>query len=152
MYYMVDYAAFFGASVENFDHFSDDFDFPGFDAKWYHEAGAISDTYTNPGYLTITFMPQGHALWAMCPTAIGTGQIDITEKDFPGYEIEVSWIPPEEEIFPWTSFLTSFAMWTESGRSIGYGLPPGGGWTPGVWYDPEEKKHKIRSTYNLEGV
>jgi hypothetical protein len=31
----VDYAAFFGANVENVDHMSDDFDVPGFQAKWY---------------------------------------------------------------------------------------------------------------------
>jgi len=152
LFYMVDYAVFFGASVKNFEHLSDDFDVPGFHAKWYHEAGAITDAYTNPGYLTVTLLPQADAIWAMCPTAIGQDQIDLSEiEDFPGYEYEICWIPPDDETFPWKSFMTSFSMWTESGKSIGYGNPAGGGWTPGVEYLPKEKKHRFNSTYNLVG-
>ena len=150
--YMVDYAVFFGASVEKFEHFSDDFDIPGFHAKWYNEVGAMTDTYTNPGYLTVTMLPQVGAFWAMCPTAIGQGHIDITKmKDFHGYEIEIGWIPPDDETFPWKNFITSIAMWTESGKSVGYG-GTGGGWRPGVEYDPKEKRHRFISGYGAEGM
>jgi len=152
VFYMVDYAVFFGASVENFEHLSDDFDVPGFHAKWYHECGAITDAYTNPGYLTVTLVPQAGAFWAMCPTAIGQDQIDLSEvEDFPGYEYEICWTPPDPETFPWKAFMTSFSMWTESGKSIGYGKT-GSGWQPGVEYLPEEKKHRFISPYNLEGT
>ncbi len=149
--YMVDYAAFFGANTENFDHFSDDFDIPGFSSKYYHEAAAIVDTYTHPDYLTVTLLPQASAIWAMCPTAYGTGQLDLT-GDFHGFEVEIGWIPPDEKLFPWRNFLTSFSMWTESGRSVGYGTPPGGGWTPGVEYDDIEKRVKFFSSYSVEGI
>ena len=150
---MVDYAVFFGANAENYDHMSDDFDIPGFHAKWYHEVAAITDTYTHPGYLTVSMLPQAGAIWAMCPSAIGTGQIDLSKvKDFPGYEIEIGWIPPDDDTFPWKNFITSFAMWTVSGKSVGYGDPPGGGWTPGVEYFPKEKRHRFISRYGIEGV
>jgi hypothetical protein len=149
---MVDYAVFFGANAENYDHMSDDFDIPGFHAKWYHESGAITDTYTHPGFLTVTLLPQAGATWAMCPTAIGQSQIDLSQvKDFPGYEMEIGWIAPDDETFPWKVFITSFAMWTVSGESVGYGDPPGGGWTPGVEYDPKAKKHRFISPIRSGG-
>jgi hypothetical protein len=150
--FMVDYAVFFGASAENYDHFSDDFNTPGFSSKWYHESAAITDTYTNPGYLTVTLLPQAGAAWAMCPTAIGQ-RVDLTKKkDFPGYEMELGWIPPDDETFPWKLYLTSVAMWTESGRKVGYGGDDPGGWTPGVAYFPKEKRHRFVNYGNVAGT
>ena len=152
MYYMVDYAVFFGANAENYDHMSDDFDNPGFHAKWFHEAGAITDTYSHPGFLSVTLVPQAGHVWAMCPTAIGTSLLDLSKvKPFPGYEIEIGWIPPDDDTISWRSFITSIAMWTESGRSVGYG-GTGGGWRPGVEYDPKEKRHRFISGYGAEGM
>ncbi len=152
--YMVDYGVFFGANAENYDHWSDDFDIPGFPSpKWFHEAGAITDTYTHPGYLTVTLLPQSPPIWAMTPTAYGQGQIDLTQnKDFPGWEMEVAFIPPDPEIHPWKVMIVGWSVWTESGRSVGYGYPPGGGWMPGVEYLPKEKRFRINSDYSLEGI
>lgn len=144
VYYMVDYAIFFGAGPENVDHMSDDFDVPGFHAKWYHEAGAIVETYSHPGYLTVTLLPQGSAAWAMCPTSIGTTLLELSQAEpFRGYEIEVAFIPPDNT-FPWNFYMSSFTLWDEEGKPVGYGTMPyqdPGAWQVGVQYFPEERKH-----------
>ena len=143
-YYMVDYGVFFGAGPKNVEHMSDDFDIPGFHAKWYHEAGALVDTYSHPGYLTVTLLAQGSAAWAMCPTSIGTTLLDLSQvKAFPGYEFEIGFIPPDNTM-PWNLYMSSFTLWDERGKPVGYGSMPfadPGAWHAGVQYFPEERKH-----------
>jgi len=142
----VDYAVFFGAGPENVEHFSDDFNVPGFHAKWYHEAGALIDTYSNPGYLTVTLLPQGSGAWAMCPTSIGTTLLDIDEGEpFPGFEWEVAFIPPDT-IYPWNFYMSSITLWDDEGEKVGYGTmshEDPGSWHVGVQYDPKQGKHRF---------
>jgi hypothetical protein len=135
--YFLDYAAFFGTGPQTIDQMSDDFEVPGFQAKWYHEGAAIVDTYSHPGNLAVTLIPASTDGWAMCPSSIGTADIDLSRiKDFPGYEVEVSFTPPEGEV-PWNLFFASFSFSDESGR----GIIPGEGW--GVVYSPKEKRHRF---------
>jgi hypothetical protein len=54
--YFVDYAVFHSLNPEDFEEYSDDFDVPAFlgDQKYYNEGAAIVETYSHPGYLTVT--------------------------------------------------------------------------------------------------
>ena len=146
VYSMVDYAAFFGANGATLDHWSDNFDDPGFHAKWYHEGGAITDTYSHPGYLTVTLLPQGEAAWAMCPTCIGSTIVDLHDmKDFHGYEYEVGFIPPDVSV-PWNLYMSSINFYDESGKPVGYGTmtyADPGSWVTGLQYLPKEKRHRF---------
>jgi hypothetical protein len=145
MYYMVDYAAFFGTGPENLDHMSDDFEMPGFQAKWYHEGGAIVEDYSHPGQLAITLLSQGTGAWAMCPTNIGSTIVDLTKMDhFPGYEVEVGFTAPED-IFAWNFYMSSLTVWDENGNKVGTGMPheDPGIWHVGVQYYPREKRHRF---------
>jgi hypothetical protein len=146
----IDYAAFFGANVENVDHMSDDFDIPGFQAKWYHESQGMEQDYSHPGYLTVTIPAPGLDGWAMCPTSIGSTLIDMTTfKNFPGYEVEMAFIPPPDETM-WDLYMSSFTMWDEQGKPIGKGIGPvmdPGLWEPGVQYFPKTKKHEFFNVF-----
>jgi hypothetical protein len=144
MYYMVDYAAFFGTGPQNLDHMSDDFEMPGFQAKWYHEGGAIVEDYSHPGQLAITLLSQGTGAWAMCPTNIGSTIVDLSKMDrFPGYEVEVGFTAPEDA-FPWNFYMSSLTLWDENGKQVGSGMPheDPGVWHVGVQYYPREKRHR----------
>jgi len=135
--YFLDYAVFFGVGRRTIDQMSDDFDVPGFQAKWYHEGAAVVDTYSHPGHLAVTLIPASTDGWAMCPTSVGSADLDLSqEKHFPGYEVEFSFIPPAGEV-PWDLFLASFGFWDENGKVIS----PGEGW--GVVYSPKRKRHRF---------
>jgi hypothetical protein len=137
-YYTVDYAVFFGAGPKNLDDMSDDFDVPGFQAKWYHEGSGIVETYSHPGYLTVTLPGPSLDGWAMCPTSIGGTLVDLSKlKPFPGYEIEISFIPPDDSHY-WNFFMSSFGVWDETGKQV-----LGDGWQPGVQNFPAEKRHRF---------
>lgn len=142
----VDYAVFFGVGPENVEHMSDDFNIPGFHAKLYHEAGALVDTFSHPGYLTVTILPQGTAAWAMCPTSIETSLLEINEGEpFPGFEYEVAFIPPDT-IYPWNFYMSSITLWDNKGEKVGYGTmthEDPGSWQVGVQYDPGQGKHRF---------
>ncbi len=133
----LDYAVFFGAGRQTVDQMSDEFDIPGYQAKWYHEGAAIVDTYSHPGFLSVTLIPASTDGWAMCPTNIGSFNVDLTqEKNFPGYEAEVSFYPPEGKV-PWDLFFASFSFWDEQGKVI----IPGEGW--GVVYSPKQNRYRF---------
>jgi len=137
----VDYCTFFGRGPKTIEHASDFFDIPGYQAKWYHEGGAILDTYSNPGFLTVTMQPASLDGWAMCPTAIGT-KITLADHDpFPGYEVEARFYPPDDSL-PWNLFISSFVIWDENNQ------PFAGGWQPGVQNFPEEDRHKFINDYS----
>ena len=145
MYYTVDYAAFFGTNIENLDHMSDDFDVPGFQAKWYHESQGLVEDYSHPGYLTITLPGPSLDGWAMCPTCIGSTIVDLRKvKDFPGYEFEIGFVPPEDNSM-WDLYMSSVTLWDEAGKPVGNGMPYAdpGAWQPGVQYFPKERRHRF---------
>jgi hypothetical protein len=148
-FYSIDYAAFFGTNLENLDHMSDDFDIPGFQAKWYHECQALVEDYSHPGHLCITLPGPCLDGWAMCPTCIGSTIVDLrTMHDFPGYEIEVGFVPPEPN-WMWSLYISSINLWNEAGEQIG-GIGPvkdPGAWQPGLQYFPDEKRHKFFNVF-----
>jgi hypothetical protein len=145
--YLVDYGIFFGAGLKNLEHMSDDFDDPVPLAKWYHEAKAIIETYSHPGYLTATFLGTTTDAWGMCSTAIG--EMIEPKDDFPGYEMEISYIPPEDNI-PWNVYMSSIILYDEKGRKVGSENAPAGtevrpdyNWHPGVMWVPREGQHRF---------
>jgi len=120
-FYLVDYAVFYGVGPQTVEDMSDDFDHPGFQPKWYHEGDAIVETYSHPGYLTVT-LPPSLMGWAMCPTSIGRTNIDFNElTPFPGYEVEISFVPPEGKTTMWNLYMSSFSVWDQAGKPVGSG-------------------------------
>jgi hypothetical protein len=147
--HQIDYAVFFGAGLKNLEHMSDDFDDPVPMAKWYHEAKEMIDYYSHPGYLTATFLGTTDDAWGMCSSAAGQ-MIDLTQrKPFPGYEMEICFIPPEDNI-PWNLYMSSIIIIDENGRKVGSEnappvaeVRPGYNWHPGVQNVPREGRHRF---------
>jgi hypothetical protein len=96
--YYVDYMHFYGSGPENVEHLSDDFNIPGFlaDMKYYIEGDVFGETYSNPGYMTLTSYGMNGG-WALCP--IGPTKMDVIENHEPPFEIELCFIPPGNERF-----------------------------------------------------
>ena len=123
-YYVVDYAVFNDGRLP----WSDDFDIPGYNPRWHCEGTAICETYSHPGHLTVTVPLE--VGWAMCPRAIGS-QVDLSEiEDFPGYEIEIGFFPPEESA-SWDLYFSSVNLWDEDGKPVGGNIMPFQ--DPGAW-------------------
>jgi hypothetical protein len=120
--YYIDYADFYEDEPENIADLSTDFNIPGFlaDQRWYQEGNAISETFSHPGYLTVTQYGNGGG-WAMCPIQ----GLTMDLKHFkPPWEIEISFIPPDDSS-PWNFWMTP-ALFDAKGKNLGQG------WTPGV--------------------
>ena len=126
--YFVDYAVFHGDGPQNLEHLSEDFDVPGYegtDQKWFQEGNAVTQTFTHPGYLTVTLMGM-NGMWGMAPALSaempgGLGYVDV-KKFKPPWEIETSFIAPDEDT-PWNLYMF-FTLFDTKG--IGHL------WTPGV--------------------
>jgi hypothetical protein len=126
--YFVDYAAFYGNGPQNLQDLSEDFNIPGYegtDEKWFQEGNAITETFSHPGYLTVTLMGM-NGMWGMAPMLAadmpgGLGYVDL-KKFKPPWEIETSFIPPENDS-PWNLYMF-FTLFDEKGE--------GHMWTPGV--------------------
>jgi hypothetical protein len=147
--HQVDYGIFFGTGLLNLEHMSDDFDDPAPMAKFYHEAKVMIDYYSHPGYLTATFLGTTDDAWGMCSTAIGQLIAIDQHKPFPGYEMEICFIPPEDSI-PWNVYMSSIIMYDEKGRKVGsenapesLQVRPDYNWHPGVQYFPREGRHRF---------
>jgi len=141
--YYMDYANFYGQGPENFDHFSIDFDVPGLppDFKWFCEGDGMKETWSNPGYLTITFLGK-RGSWAMCPAidgehSPGLGYIHLS-KFKPPIEMEIAFIAPDDTI-PW-NFWHSFTLTDQDGK--------GHTWSPGIQNIPG----KGRTYINLHSL
>jgi hypothetical protein len=94
--YYVDDISFYGNGPENVEHLSEDFDTPGFlgDQKYYIEGDVFGETYSNPGYLTLT--PYGmNGGWALCPILAADG-IDLIKSHQPPFEMEVAFKHPDD--------------------------------------------------------
>jgi len=120
--YFIDYALFHGNGPENFEHLSDEFDVPGFlaDRKWYIEGNGLAETYSRPGYCTVTLLGVNGG-WAMCPIVAGDG-IDLARFQ-PPLEFETSFIAAEDTI-PWHLWWT-FNLFDDRGKNLGQGWGPG---------------------------
>ncbi|MBI3865527.1 MAG: hypothetical protein HY290_26945 [Planctomycetia bacterium] len=151
--YFVDYAVFYGNGPENFDHLSDEFDVPGFlaDQKWYIEGNGLAETFSNPGYLTVTLLGMNGG-WAMCPI-IASSAIDLAQHK-PPLEFETAFIAPEDT-HPWNYWWT-FNLFDSDGKNLGQGWGPGVQNIPGTGrafinsfgYDP--KKFAKSPVFNIE--
>jgi hypothetical protein len=132
--YYVDYAVFYGNGPENLDHLSDEFDIPGFlaDQKWYIEGNAIAETYSNPGYSTVTLLGMNGG-WAMCPIVSGDA-IDLARFK-PPIEFETAFIAADDKI-PWNLWWT-FSLIDSDGKNLGQG------WNPGVQNIPGQGRSFI---------
>jgi len=138
--YLIDSMVFFGNGAATLEHISDDFDIPGFnaDTHFYIEGNAFCETFSNPGYLSITFFGDG-ATWAMCPRFPLEGilaGIDLTKFE-PPIEFETSFIAGDDNI-PWNVWWT-FNLFDEDGGGLGQG------WGPGVQNIPGKGRHFINS-------
>jgi hypothetical protein len=141
--YFLDYAVFYGNGPENLDHLSEEFDVPGFlaDQKFYIEGNGLAETYSNPGFLTVTLLGMNGG-WAMCPIISGDG-IDLARHK-PPLEFETAFIAPDDTI-PWNYWWT-FNLFVGDGKNLGQGWGPGVQNIPGkgrayinsFGYDPKE--------------
>jgi hypothetical protein len=134
--YFVDYAVFYGNGPENFDHLSEEFNVPGFlaDQKWYIEGNGLAETYSNPGFLTVTLLGMNGG-WAMCPI-IASSSIDL-ERHRPPVEFETAFVAPDDAL-PW-NFWWTFNLFDSSGKDLGQG------WGPGVQNIPGKGRAYINS-------
>jgi len=134
--YFLDYAIFYGNGPENFDHLSDEFDVCGFlaDQKWYLEGNGIAETYSHPGYCTVTLLGMNGG-WAMCPI-VAAGGLDLARFK-PPIEFETSFIAPDDNI-PWNLWWT-FNLFDEDNKNLGQG------WGPGIQNIPGEGRSFINS-------
>lgn len=134
--YFVDYAVFYGNGPENFDHLSEEFNVPGFlaDQKFYLEGNGLAETYSNPGFLTVTLLGMNGG-WAMCPILSGDG-IDLARHK-PPLEFETAFIAPDDAI-PWNYWWT-FNLFDADGKNLGQG------WGPGVQNIPGNGRAYINS-------
>jgi hypothetical protein len=138
--YFIDYLDFFGNGPESFEHMSDEFDIPGLpaDHKWFNEGLGTVETWSNPGYMTVTFAGKPGA-WAMCPAidgqnAAGMGYIEL-DKFPPPLETEVAFICPDDTI-AW-NFWHSLALIDTQGVAHG--------WSPGIQNIPGKGRFYINS-------
>jgi len=141
--YFFDYLDFFGNGPADFEHMSDEFNIPGIpaDEKWFVEGDSLTETWSNPGYLTVTFSGKKGA-WAMCPaldgqTTEGLAYIEM-EKFKPPLELEIAFIAPDDS-FCW-NFWHSFGFTDEQGK--------GHSWSPGIQNIPDKGRFYI----NQHGV
>ncbi len=121
--HLVNFCVFNSFASSEFEHFSSDFDIPGYLGMGrYQLYGSRVDTTSHPGYLTITKMGQSIECFAW-----GTpGEMSLA--DFPApWEIEMSFIPPDDA-FNWDIDL-GFGLKDPADNMIGY-------WYPGVYNDP----------------
>ena len=142
--YYFDYFMFYGNGPKNFDHLSNEFDIPGVfpTVKSFMEGRALQETFSNPGYLTLTFAGTRSG-WALCPMVAsemtaGLGYINL-DRFPPPMEFEVAFQTTDDEI-PW-NFWHSFGLTGESGKTVS--------WSPGVQNIPKEGRFYINN-HNLE--
>ena len=142
--YFFDYFALYGNGPENFDHLSNEFNIPAEIPilKSFVEGRGLNETFSNPGYLTVTFAgtPSG---WAFCPMVAsemtaGLGYINL-DRFAPPMEFEVAFIAPDDTI-PW-NFWHSFGFTGISGKNVG--------WSPGIQNIPGKGRFWINN-HNLD--
>jgi hypothetical protein len=125
--YYIDYCLFFNAG--DIEHFSEDFDIPGFffDSKFHIEGNSYADTINKTGYLTVTGMGN-HGGWAICPAA-DSNLIDFVTGREPPFEMEVAFIPPSSD--------RAWNLW----------------WNIGLWDHEREKYYTWQPTLkNIPGI
>ena len=127
--YYVDHCTFIARDAASFEDFSDDFDIPGYLAKWQSQPhGATIDTYNNPGYLTMNLVGAGGSTGFQ---TVGSPEFDLSQYK-PPWEVEIAFIGPDDR-YPW-SFWLNWEMADQEGNWKAH-------WQPGVQNLPKEEKH-----------
>jgi hypothetical protein len=118
--YYVDYVHLFGEGPESFQDLSDDFNVPGIpaDSKFFIEDDVMAETWSHPGYLTLTSSGKSDG-WGMCPMlagqmTAGLAYIDLS-KFKPPMEFELAFIVPDDS-FPWY-FINTLGLTDEKGKA-----------------------------------
>jgi hypothetical protein len=125
--YSIDYLHFFGEGPADFEQLSDDFNVPGIpaDSKFFIEDDVVAETWSHPGYLTLTASGKSDG-WAICPMVAGqmtAGLAYIELSKFkPPMEFEMAFDVPDDSI-PW-SFFHSLALNDEKDKAHS--------WSPGM--------------------
>jgi len=138
--YYLDYCSFFGSGPESFEHFSEEFNIPGLpaDHKWFNEGDGVVETWSNPGYSTVTF-PGKYGAWAMCPrldcvSEAGVAYFEMDQMP-PPLEMELAFVAPDDSV-PWN-------VWHSYGFTDTEGKPHG--WSPGIQNIPGKGRFYINS-------
>jgi hypothetical protein len=126
--FYVDYCAFLDCSpTAPWEHFSDEFDRPGFLTWRGFQIPFQAETWSHPGYLTITLLGASQGCYFFPMTLTG---IDLKAYP-PPWEWEVCVIPPAEPA-PWNLYFTHRFLDTRDTLKAF--------WRPGVIYDPRTKR------------
>jgi hypothetical protein len=139
--YYIDYAHFFGEGPENFDHLSEDFNVPGVpaDSKFFIEDDVMAETWSHPGYLTMTASGKADG-WGLCPMVAGemtAGLAYIELNKFkPPIEYEMAFIVPDDS-YPWY-FINTMDLTDEKGKVHG--------WEPGIQNIPGKGRMFINAS------
>jgi hypothetical protein len=130
--YFVDHCVFFEARPQTIEEFSEDFEIPGFMPKWQAQSqGTLAETYSNPGYLTITMPGSGFGT-GVCPISLIYYKLDPFIYE-PPWEIECAFIGPDDK-YPW-NFRLGYMVSDQGGTMRGT-------WSIGVQNFAEEKRHR----------
>jgi len=117
--FYVDYCVFFGAYPAPVTHLSDEFNIPGYIGQWAAQIPFGFDTWSNPGYLTVTTLGPSQGVFF---GSVAGSNLDLKYHK-PPFELEICFIPPDDR-HPWNFYLN--CMVTDRDGVIR------GGWRPGV--------------------
>jgi len=139
--YSIDYLHFFGEGPEDFEQLSDDFNVPGLpaDSKFFIEDDVVAETWSHPGYLTLTSSGKSDG-WAVCPMVAGqmtAGLAYIELSKFkPPMEFEMAFDVPDDSI-PW-SFFHSLGLTDDKDKAHN--------WSPGMQNIPGKGRFFINES------
>lgn len=124
----VDYCVFLPGRPLPLEAYSDDFDIPGYLARWQIQPqSTYINSYINPGYLTMTLVGVGLGT-GFGP--VGGAEFDLTTYP-PPWEIETAFIPPRSG--PWNYYL-SFVLYDQKNTQRGF-------WNPGLVSNGKDNRH-----------
>ena len=132
--FYVDYCTFIGSDLE---HASDDFNIRGYLENWQFQLPFAAETWSNPGYLTVTTL--GQSQWSGF-SAFTAPVLDLRQHQ-PPFEVEVCMIPPDNTI-PWNFHLHQ-KIFDGNGKLVGY-------WRPGVQNYPVERMARFHNNSYAE--
>jgi len=135
--FYLDYCTFVGPGI--LDHVSDDFDIRGYLANWHFQLPYAAETWSNPGYLTVTHL--GQTQWSgFSSTSFQNLEMD---RHIPPVEIEYCVTTPDNSV-PWNSHFYA-QIYDSEGKEVGL-------WLPGVQNYPSEnlaRFHNYSTDYAL---
>jgi hypothetical protein len=133
--YHIDYCIFMPSAPIPLEEFSNDFNIPGYMAKWQAQPqSTLIETYSNPGNLTLTMIGS--------PCAKGVAPVGGSELDLsmykPPWEIEIAFSAPDDTI-PWNWWM-NWQIFDRDGK-------PSSFWHPGVQNFPGEDCHRYTNVF-----